>query len=167
MSPQRLLQSQPWLPLALICWSNNPIRRDCSCTQLKPCWLHRHHSPLWHFWKRQCIVTMCHEKFMLPCSEFTMHAVCFLIEVATIYVEQGMFHKLMTTVDACIPYIKHVHWLTDIEHYLWKDICPIHSSSDLCIIPNLYMARPRMYHVQLYWTHIEGPTLIGEGNYIT
>ena len=57
------------------------------------------------------LVTMYNEKVVLPASEFKAHTsllilgLCFLVEVGTLYVDIGMYKKLVMSIDIMIPYI--------------------------------------------------------------
>jgi len=70
------------------------------------------------------LVTMYDEKVALPMSEFTAHTsllilgICFLIEVGTIYVDVGMYKKVVMSLDTKIPYIVRLCQLADFGYQL-------------------------------------------------
>ena len=57
-------------------------------------------------------------------SEFKAHTsllilgLCFFIEVGTLYLDIGMYKKLVMSLDSEIPYIVWVCQLTDFEYQL-------------------------------------------------
>ena len=64
------------------------------------------------------------EKVVLPMSEFKAHTslliigICFLIKVGTIYVDVGMYKKLVMSLDTKIPYIVRLCQLADFGYQL-------------------------------------------------
>ena len=70
------------------------------------------------------LITTYDEKVVLPTSKFKAHTsllilgLCFLVDVGTIYVDIGMYKKLVMSIDTKIPYIIWVCQLTDFEYQL-------------------------------------------------
>ena len=70
------------------------------------------------------LVTTYDEKVVLPMSKFKAHTsllilgLCFLVEVSTLYVNIGMYKKLVMSLDSEIPYIVRVCQLADFEYQL-------------------------------------------------
>ena len=70
------------------------------------------------------LITTYDEKVVLPTSEFKAHTsllilgLCFLVEVSTLYVDVGMYKKLVTSLDSKIPYIVRVCQLANFEYQL-------------------------------------------------
>jgi len=108
-------------------------------------------------------------KVVLPASEFKAHTsllilgLCFLVEVGTLYVNIGMYKKLVTSLDSKIPYIIRVHQLANFEYQLWVPVLP----NTFFFAP---MCRSKLVWSALVWTMckciestIVGPMLIGKG----